>query len=140
MAAETELWSAAREKWPRRTAKAERVDEALGHYLEWLKQNFDVRLVMLFGSYSDGTFRMDSDVDLLVVADGIPTGWGERRVLLEDTDVGTGFPADLQTFPYTPGEFLKMCRQDNGIAHSALTEGQVLYLDDEYRKELVKAL
>lgn len=129
-----------RSRWPRRAAKAEKVSAALNEYVERLEKEsgYDPKLVILFGSYADGTFRMDSDVDLLVVASGLPTSWGTRRVNLEDER--GGFPAKLQTFPYTPDEFLDMCRQDNGIAYSALTEGQVLYIDDEYREELVKSL
>jgi len=138
-AGEVARW-AARQKWPRRTAKAEKVEAALKQYVGWLEKEsgYGPKIVMLFGSYADGTFRMNSDVDLLVVASGLPTSWGKRRVSLEDHRQ-TDFPAKLQTFPYTPLEFLDMCKQDNGIAYSALTEGQVLYIDDEYREELLKA-
>lgn len=135
---EAELWSAARQKWPRRAAKAERVDEALGHYLEWLKQNFDLRLVMLFGSYADGTFRMDSDVDVLIVADQLSHNEPRRHTYPEDVDVK--FPAKLQTFPYSPSEFVDMCKDDNAIAYSALTEGRVLYVDPDYSKKLTSVL
>lgn len=126
----------ARLKWPRRAAKAEKVCRALNDYVEWARQKVDLKLAVLFGSYADGTFHMDSDVDVLLVAAKIPGEWGERRVFLERFD----FPARLQTFPYTPEEFLDMCKENNGIAFSALTEGQILHIDDEYRHQLRAAL
>jgi predicted nucleotidyltransferase len=129
----------AKQKWPRRGAKAEQVSVALERFADWVGSKFGLKLLILFGSYADGTFHMDSDVDLLVVADGMPGGWGKKRVFLEERGQ-IEFPAALQTFPYTPDEFLEMCRQGSGIAYSALTEGQVVYIDDEYRKKLISAL
>lgn len=41
------------------------------------RSGLDLKLLMLFGSYADGTFRMDSDVDVLVVASSLPGGRGE---------------------------------------------------------------
>jgi len=139
-AVEAQGWAEARERWPRRTAKAEKVSAALERFADWACSSsglgLDVKLLMLFGSYADGTFRMDSDVDVLVVASGLPAGRGERRVLLE----AFNFPARLQTFPYTPEEFIQMCRDDNGIAYSALVEGQVLHIDPEFKETLLAAL
>jgi uncharacterized protein len=39
-----------------------------------LRQEFAVREIGLFGSFSDGTFSEDSDIDLLVELER-PTGW-----------------------------------------------------------------
>ena len=122
--------------WPRRAAKARKVSAALKRFSARVRSEYDVKLLILFGSFADGTFHMDSDVDILVVTSGMPESWGERRVALEQDD----FPARLQTFPYTPEEFLQMCRGGSGLAFSALTEGRVLYIDDEYRKKLLEAL
>lgn len=129
-----QAWNEARHRWPRRTAKAEKVHIALGGYLEWLKRNFEPKLVILFGSYADGTFRMDSDVDILVVASRLPES--NARMRLRQFD----FPAPLQPFPYSPEEFLERCRNDDAIVYSALTEGQILYIDPEFRPALLAAL
>jgi len=134
--AESVSLAKARNVWPRRATRAEEVSAALEWFVGWVRSEFDLKLLILFGSYADGTFHMDSDVDVLVVASGMPEGWGKRRVNLEQHD----FPARLQTFPYTPKEFLDMCRGGSGVAFSALTEGQVLYIDDEYRGQLLEAL
>jgi len=123
-------------RWPRRAAKAAKVSLALERFVGWARSKYDLKLLILFGSYADGTFHLDSDVDVLVVAAGMPEGWGMRRVALEQF----GFPARLQTFPYTPEEFLDMCNGGSGIAFSALTEGQVLYIDPCYRRQLLEAL
>lgn len=45
-------------------------DRALSGLLEDLRQDPDVRAVFLFGSHARGDGRPDSDVDLLVVAEG----------------------------------------------------------------------
>jgi len=58
-----------------------------------------LKLLILFGPYADGTFHMDSDVNVLVVASGMPDSWEERRVTLEQHD----FPAGLQTSPFPEG-------------------------------------
>ena len=136
MAADASTWEEARQRWPRRTARAEKVNAALGDYLKWLKRNFRLRLVILFGSYANGTFRMDSDVDLLVVADQLE-GDVPTRMLRPKHII---FPARLQPFPYGPQEFIKMCEDDNAIAYSALTEGLVLQIDDGYRRQLLKTI
>ena len=120
----------------RRAEYAEALECALDELVAHLSNMPEVERVILFGSYADGTFDMDSDVDVLVVASGLPRGWGRRRVCLERF----GFPARLETFPYTPGEFLETCRRGGGVAYSALTEGQVLYLDPDYREQLLRVL
>ena len=132
-----QLWAKARERWPRRTAKAERVNAALVSYVEWLEENFNPKLVMLFGSYADGTFRMNSDVDVLVVAEKMPHRRTDRvKVLQREFE----FPAKLQAFIYTPNQFITMCKKDNSVAFSALTEGQILHIDPNYRQELITVL
>lgn len=136
MAADAYTWKEARQRWPRRTARAEKVNAALGDYLKWLERNFKLRLVILFGSYADGTFRMDSDVDLLVVADQLEGDVPTRMLRPKHIN----FPATLQPFPYGPQEFIKMCEDDNAIAYSALAEGLVLQIDDGYRRQLLKSI
>ncbi len=38
----------------------------LENYIEVLKQNFKVKLVILFGSYSKGTSKKNSDIDIAI--------------------------------------------------------------------------
>jgi len=43
------------------------VIERIKIFTELVKQNYPVRKVILFGSYSQGTQRIDSDIDVAVV-------------------------------------------------------------------------
>ena len=42
------------------------IREKLGNYIEALKQNFTVELVVLFGSYANGNPKKCSDIDVAV--------------------------------------------------------------------------
>lgn len=40
-------------------------------YADLVRQNFDVRKIILYGSYSSGAARKDSDIDVAVVLDRV---------------------------------------------------------------------
>lgn len=48
------------------------VIEKLKEYAELLKKYFAVKMVILFGSYSRGSARLDSDIDVAVVLERLP--------------------------------------------------------------------
>ncbi len=48
------------------------VIEKLKEYAELLKKYFAVKMVILFGSYSRGSARVDSDIDVAVVLERLP--------------------------------------------------------------------
>ena len=48
------------------------VIEKLKEYAELLKKYFSVKMVILFGSYSRGSARVDSDIDVAVVLERLP--------------------------------------------------------------------
>ena len=50
--------------------KAE-VIKSVKQYAEILKQNFDVKQVILYGSYSDESAQPDSDIDVSVILDRV---------------------------------------------------------------------
>ena len=50
---------------------ADTVAERLNRYVTALPNHFDVEMVILYGSYSNGTARTDSDIDVAVVVDSI---------------------------------------------------------------------
>ncbi len=50
--------------------KAE-VIKSVKHYAEILRQNFDVKQVVLYGSYADEKARPDSDIDVAVILDRV---------------------------------------------------------------------
>ena len=101
----------------------ERVHAVARKYVERLKKQFKLRLVVLFGSYAKDTYSYGSDLDILVVADDLPSNYGRRFVALKDTD----FDVEIQPFGYTTGEFTKMRKARNRFLEEVLTEGKVLF-------------
>ena len=123
-----------------RAEQAEQVESAVRRYVEWLPsiKSIQLKLVILFGSYARGDFRMDSDVDI-VVADGLPDDAVDCYVLLTNVPLDHE-PVDIEPHPYSPEEFIASANANNQKPVDALIEGQVLYIDDQYREELLKAL
>ena len=118
---------------------AEWAEWAVMHYAEWiLSLPIDTKLIILFGSYAKGTFDEDSDIDVLIVADGLPTG--NDAISLLTVGVPEELPAgDFEPHPYSP-QALRASLENDGKAAEALIEGQVLYIDPDYGKELISAL
>ncbi len=56
----------------------EEADLLLKRFLEEIRP-LRPRCVLLFGSYARGDFRGSSDIDVCVVAEGLPEGVFERR-------------------------------------------------------------
>ena len=88
----------------------------------------DPLLVVLIGSRSRGTAEVDSDLDLLVVAER-PRNvhWSRRRAIgdMRRSLPRLDFPVDILFF--TPEEFTRWSDTTNHIVHRALSEGNVLY-------------
>lgn len=58
------------------------VIEKLKRYSELLLNYFSVKMVILFGSYSKNTARIDSDIDVAIVLDQLPENILETEVEL----------------------------------------------------------
>jgi predicted nucleotidyltransferase len=63
-----------------------------------------LRAVVLFGSVARGTARPDSDVDVLVVADGLPAGRLRRMEEFAAVEAALAAGADLSPVLRTPAE------------------------------------
>ena len=116
-------------------------EKAVKKYVEWLRslKTIDLKLIILFGSYADGTFGPPSDVDILIVADKLPEDALDRYVLL--TSVPSDHePLDIEPHTYSPDDFIASANANNQRPTDALIEGQVLYINDEYRRKLISAL
>ena len=99
--------------------------------------------VILYGSVARGTARRHSDIDIIVVADGLPDDWFDRLDILGDArragvtapelhdqmDVGgaaLASEARIQVIGYTPDEFAAMLARAHLTALEAVDHGIVL--------------
>ena len=94
----------------------------INDYVEGIK-GLDVRGILLFGSVARNDAKEQSDVDILVVASGLP-----------DIKERYGFitvkkPSRIEDIWMTPDELIEMVDAKTGFVVDALLEGRIL-LDD----------
>jgi len=99
----------------RRAERRSLVDRARV-YVESLPDDLGIRAAVLFGSVARGDFNLWSDVDLLVIADGIEGGPLERAERLEPR------PPRVRPIVWTPDEW-RAERDRNPIAREAVEAG-----------------
>lgn len=100
-------------------------EEMIESYLARLKEckEYDVKSVILFGSVARGQAKEHSDVDLIIVASGLPE--------LKRRDVLPPFkkPSRIQDIWMTPEELEDMGQAKTLFVVDALLEGRVLQDD-----------
>ncbi len=83
----------------------------------------EIEEVVLFGSLAAGTAVPGSDVDLVLVLSHT-----DRRFLDRVPQfLPSGFPVDMDVFPYTRDEIERMKGQGNGFILGALRDGVMLF-------------
>ncbi len=114
-------------------------EEMIESYLGKLKEieDYQVKSVILFGSVARGQAKEHSDIDIIVVASGLPE--------LKRRDVLPPFrkPARIQDIWMTPEELEDMVIAKTGFLVDALLEGRVLQDDGTVaaaREKLVESL
>ena len=111
----------------------EKVIKALGDYVRHvLARRLKLKLAILYGSFARGDWKPGSDVDLLVVAEGLPPDPRDRWDLI--ATLVEGLPIEPHAF--TPGEFEEMVRHGRMTAADALTEGLVLHAEPAYLRRI----
>ena len=112
-------------------------EKIIKDYLKRL-QGHNVRSIILFGSVARGEAREDSDIDLLVIASGLP----DIKKRYDDLFPARK-PARIDDIWMTPEELEEMVDAKTGFVMDALMEGEVL-LDDgtveRARKRLKESL
>jgi len=83
--------------------------------------------VILVGSYARGDFNLWSDVDLIVISDGLR---GRPLSRLKKLDVQQGF----QVIPLTSSEFERLVKKKDLLAIEALKRGIILRDDLRWLK------
>jgi len=80
-----------------------------------------LRAVVVFGSVARGDFNKWSDIDVLVVADGLPDGFRARGELLSPV------PPGIEPIAWTPAELAAAQARGNPIVGEAREAGIVLH-------------
>jgi len=97
-------------------------EEMINDYVGRIK-GLDVRGILLFGSVARNDAKEQSDVDILVVASGLPD-------IKERYDfITVEKPSRIEDIWMTPDELIEMVDAKTGFVVDALLEGKIL-LDD----------
>jgi predicted nucleotidyltransferase len=105
----------------RRRRERERLIGLARDWAAALPERLQVRAAVVFGSVARGDFNKWSDIDVLVVAEGLPAGAQERLELLME-----GSPPGLEPIGWTPAELAERRRRGDPIAIEATSQGVVV--------------
>ena len=123
-------------------AKLEQVIRTVREYLQELRHRYGlvVRLAVLFGSWAKGLATEASDIDVLVVAEGLKQDPRENYELLALHEPGL---SKISPLGFSPGEFLKRLKGLSFVILDALEDGIVVEADREFLaqvREIVEEL
>lgn len=99
--------------------KREEIIKKLAAFKKDISSSFQIKKMLFFGSWAEGTPRKDSDIDLLVVSpyfEKTPCGRGKELYSRWNLD----YPVDF--ICYTPAEFKKLSKRIS-LARMALEKG-----------------
>jgi len=105
--------------------------EELRDLAEKLK-DYGVRLVVLFGSVVRGDYTEESDVDVLVVADRLPSDPRDAYEVVKRV-----VDARVQPTCFTTSSFLKKLRSESTFIMEVLEDGKIVYADAEFLEEVL---
>jgi hypothetical protein len=94
-------------------------------YIEALSRRLPVSAAAVVGSVARGDFNVWSDVDVVVVAPGLPERIPDRTALLS-----SDAPGGVQPVGFLPEEFERAWRKGNPLAREATSAGIVLQGED----------
>ena len=86
----------------------------------------NVKAVILFGSRAKGSEKEWSDIDICVIAD---TPNKRRLASILQTEIESELPIDI--IVYTPSEWDECIKDETSFAKKILTEGRILYGQQE---------
>jgi predicted nucleotidyltransferase len=112
-----------------RRRERDRLIELARSYVERLARRRPLVAAVVVGSVARGDFNVWSDVDVVVVAEGLPERAPERGDAL-----GEDAPGGVQPVGFTPDEFVQALGRGNPLAREAVTRGIVL-LGGEFLRE-----
>ena len=101
-----------------RRAERERLIESARAHVERLARSLPIRRAAVVGSVARGDFNVWSDVDVVVIADGLPARTLDRLELLME-----GRPPRVEVIGFTPEELEDARRRRNRLAVELDTVG-----------------
>lgn len=107
--------------------------QIIEQYITQITGKFDIKGIILYGSVARGTATKSSDIDMIVVASGLP----ELRDRFNFINIKK--PSRLEAVWMTPEELTGMVDAKTGFVVDALLEGKILR-DDGTIKEAKKRL
>ena len=112
-------------------ARLEQVIRTVKEYLRELEHRHDlvVKLAVLFGSWAKGLATETSDIDVLVVAEGLGADPRENYELLALCEPGL---AKISPLGFEPEEFLRRLKGLSFVLLDALEEGIIVEADEEF--------
>lgn len=104
-----------------RRRKRQRLLARAAQYAEALGGRLKLRAAIVAGSVARGDFNVWSDIDVVVIAEGLPERVPERELaLIADA------PARVQPVGFTPGEFEAALARRNPLVREAVEAGVVV--------------
>lgn len=94
--------------------------------------NYKVKLVVLFGSRARGDYTDESDIDVLVVADELPSDPREAYEVVKRL-------VDTKIHPlcFKTSSFLKKLESESTLIMEILEEGKVIYADEVFLEKAI---
>lgn len=106
----------------RRRRERDQLVDAARRYATELAGRVELVRAVVAGSVARGDFNVWSDIDVVVVAEELPSRASDRAaLLLEDA------PAWLQPVGYTPGEHARELERGNPLLVEAVEAGVVVW-------------
>jgi|SRR5215216_4119381 len=96
--------------------------ELARRYVDRVGARLDIRAAAVAGSVARVDFNLWSDVDVVIVAEGLPTSAPDRVGLLLE-----GAPARVQPIGYSPDEFERERVRRNPLVAEVIERGIVLH-------------
>lgn len=117
-----------------RRAEQARLTELAREFVERLSHRTPIIAAAVVGSVARGDFNIWSDVDVLVIADGLP-----QRVLDRQTLMVGSAPPGVQAVALTQAEFRAAVAKGDRVAREALESGVPLAGDPFFLAERASA-
>ena len=95
----------------------ERAFEVVRKYIAYLRRSkFSVQKAYIFGSYANGRFHDDSDIDLAIVINGVPNSFTMQVRLMK---LSRKFDSRIEPHPFDTADF----NSSNPFANEILAKG-----------------